>query len=137
MLSTIIAAHLTVSFWSLRSIDLSLDQEINATAPLSTAVFGFLIAGSVESFWTYLTLLPVVAGIILACDFEPHVKWAGVAVSVSAVSFQGCKNTVQVRHSAALSGASAVAPLLPLACQIRLKKNASHVLMWVCGNISP
>lgn len=96
MLSTIGAAQLAFCFVSFRYIPLSLIEEITATATLSTAVFSFLIAGTVESLCTYLTLIPVTAGIMVACDVEPGVSWVGIALCIFAVSLQGCKNAIQV-----------------------------------------
>lgn len=97
LLATITACALVLDFVSLRYVELSLEQEIGATAPVFTAVFGYLIVGTVESFWTYLTLVPVTAGVLIACDSQPGVKWIGVATAVSAAILQGCKTTIQVR----------------------------------------
>lgn len=106
LLSTIAAAHLGLCFASFRYIPLSLIEEITATAALSTAVFGFIIAGTIESLCTYLTLIPVSAGIILACGFEPAVSWAGVALCLASVSLRGCKNAIQVSTTPHLASGS-------------------------------
>eukprot|EP00892_Ulva_mutabilis_P011374 jgi/Ulvmu1/8609/UM046_0007.1 len=95
VLATLTAGHFVLYFASLRYIVLSMDQEIGATAPVSTAVFAFLIAGTVESLWTYLALVPVTAGIMIACQYEPGVSSVGVALSICGVSLQGCKSTLQ------------------------------------------
>lgn len=93
------AVRLGLYFASFRYTPLSLIEEISATAALPTAVFGFFIAGTIESIYTYLTLIPVGAGIIVACGFEPSVSLVGVALCLAAVSLRGCTNAIQVGNT--------------------------------------
>lgn len=51
---------------SLRYLPVSFNQAIGATTPLFTAVFAYVMSSKKEAWVTYLTLLPVVAGVIIA-----------------------------------------------------------------------
>ncbi|XP_075084139.1 putative sugar phosphate/phosphate translocator At5g05820 isoform X2 [Nicotiana tabacum] len=51
---------------SLRYLPVSFNQAIGATTPFFTAVFAYLMTLRRESWLTYATLLPVVAGVIIA-----------------------------------------------------------------------
>ena len=51
---------------SLRYIPVSFNQAIGATTPFFTAVFAYVMSKRRESWVTYVTLIPVVAGVIVA-----------------------------------------------------------------------
>lgn len=51
---------------SLRYLPVSFNQAIGATTPFFTAVFAYLITFKREAWLTYLTLVPVVAGVVIA-----------------------------------------------------------------------
>lgn len=51
---------------SLRYIPVSFNQAVGATTPFFTAVFAYAVSGKREAWVTYGTLLPVVAGVIVA-----------------------------------------------------------------------
>lgn len=51
---------------SLRYLPVSFNQAIGATTPFFTAVFAYLMTFKREAWLTYLTLLPVVTGVIIA-----------------------------------------------------------------------
>lgn len=51
---------------SLKHLAVSFNQAIGATTPFFTAVFAYLMTLKKESWATYVTLIPVVAGVIIA-----------------------------------------------------------------------
>ena len=51
---------------SLKYIPVSFNQAIGATTPFFTAVFAYVMSRKREAWITYGTLLPVVAGVIIA-----------------------------------------------------------------------
>lgn len=51
---------------SLRFLPVSFNQAIGATTPFFTAVFAYLITLKREAWLTYVTLIPVVTGVIIA-----------------------------------------------------------------------
>jgi hypothetical protein len=51
---------------SLRYLPVSFNQAVGATTPFFTAVFAYLMTVKRESWVTYLTLVPVVTGVIIA-----------------------------------------------------------------------
>ncbi|MBA0750122.1 hypothetical protein Gogos_003980 [Gossypium gossypioides] len=51
---------------SLRYLPVSFNQAIGATTPFFTAVFAYLMTLKREAWLTYLTLVPVVTGVIIA-----------------------------------------------------------------------
>jgi drug/metabolite transporter (DMT)-like permease len=62
---------------SLRYLPVSFNQAVGATTPFFTAVFAYLMTVKRESWITYLTLVPVVTGVVIAsgvsyCLFRPR-----------------------------------------------------------------
>lgn len=51
---------------SLRYLPVSFNQAIGATTPFFTAVFAYLMTLKKEAWLTYVTLIPVVTGVIIA-----------------------------------------------------------------------
>ena len=51
---------------SLRYLPVSFNQAIGATTPFFTAVFAYVMSKKTERWVTYATLIPVVAGVIIA-----------------------------------------------------------------------
>jgi hypothetical protein len=51
---------------SLRYLPVSFNQAVGATTPFFTAVFAYLMTFKKEAFLTYLALVPVVTGVIIA-----------------------------------------------------------------------
>lgn len=51
---------------SLRYLPVSFNQAIGATTPFFTAVFAYLMTLKRESWVTYVTLIPVVTGVVIA-----------------------------------------------------------------------
>ena len=68
---------------SLRYLPVSFNQAIGATTPFFTAIFAYLVTLRRESWLTYLALLPVVAGVIIASgvcmitSFSEVIFWNG------------------------------------------------------------
>ncbi|PPD73022.1 hypothetical protein GOBAR_DD30076 [Gossypium barbadense] len=55
---------------SLRYLPVSFNQAIGATTPFFTAVFAYLMTLKREAWLTYLTLVPVVTGVIIASGLQ-------------------------------------------------------------------
>ncbi|GJN08212.1 hypothetical protein PR202_ga26108 [Eleusine coracana subsp. coracana] len=72
---------------SLRYLPVSFNQAVGATTPFFTAVFAYLMTVKRESWVTYLTLVPVVTGVIIAsgvscCLFRPPISRFSRSVGV-------------------------------------------------------
>lgn len=65
-LSAIFCASVVSGNISLRYLPVSFNQAIGATTPFFTAVFAYLITFKREAWLTYVTLIPVVTGVIIA-----------------------------------------------------------------------
>ncbi|KAL0391270.1 UNVERIFIED_CONTAM: putative sugar phosphate/phosphate translocator [Sesamum latifolium] len=65
-LSLIFCASVVSGNISLKYLPVSFNQAIGATTPFFTAVFAYLMTLKMESWLTYVTLIPVVAGVIIA-----------------------------------------------------------------------
>ena len=65
---------------SLRFLPVSFNQAIGATTPFFTAVFAYIMTLKREAWLTYVTLIPVVTGVIIA---------SGVCASLSLALFFG------------------------------------------------
>ncbi|MFQ6649100.1 hypothetical protein Gotur_023139 [Gossypium turneri] len=55
---------------SLRYLPVSFNQAVGATTPFFTAVFAYLMTLKREAWLTYITLIPVVTGVIIASGRE-------------------------------------------------------------------
>ncbi len=73
-------------------------QAIGATTPAATALFALALLRTAERGVTYVTLLPIMAGIVLATGFEPSFNSIGFLTAVSATCARAFKAVLQVRH---------------------------------------
>ena len=80
---------------SLRYIPVSFNQAIGSTTPFFTAVFAALIQSKVEHWVTYATLIPVIAGIVLATSAELSFHPTGFSAALLATSARALKTVVQ------------------------------------------
>ena len=65
-LSLIFCAPVVSGNISLRYLPVSFNQAIGATTPFFTAVFAYLVTLKREAWLTYITLIPVVTGVVIA-----------------------------------------------------------------------
>ncbi|XP_054782353.1 probable sugar phosphate/phosphate translocator At3g11320 [Prosopis cineraria] len=80
---------------SLKYIPVSFNQAIGATTPFFTAVFAYLVNRKREAWVTYATLVPVVAGVVIATGGEPSFHLFGFLVCVSATAARAFKSVLQ------------------------------------------
>lgn len=66
VLSLVFCFSVVLGNVSLRFLPVSFNQAIGATTPFFTAIFAYLMSKKREAWITYATLLPVVAGVIIA-----------------------------------------------------------------------
>ena len=71
-------------------------QAIGAMTPAATAFMALALLGTVEKAVTYMTLVPVMAGIILATGFEPSFNSFGFLAAVGACGARAFKAVLQV-----------------------------------------
>lgn len=72
-LSLIFCASVVSGNISLRYLPVSFNQAIGATTPFFTAVFAYLMTLKKEAWLTYITLIPVVAGVVIASGVCFHI----------------------------------------------------------------
>lgn len=65
-LSLVFCASVVSGNISLRYLPVSFNQAVGATTPFFTAVFAYLMTVKREAWITYVTLIPVVTGVIIA-----------------------------------------------------------------------
>ncbi|KAK2440819.1 putative sugar phosphate/phosphate translocator [Trifolium repens] len=80
---------------SLRYLPVSFNQAIGATTPFFTAVFAYLMTLKREGWLTYLALVPVVTGVMIASGGEPSFHLFGFIMCVSATAARALKTVVQ------------------------------------------
>ncbi|KHG03208.1 hypothetical protein F383_26828 [Gossypium arboreum] len=80
---------------SLRFLPVSFNQAVGATTPFFTAVFAYLMTLKREAWLTYLTLVPVVAGVIIASGGEPSFNLFGFIMCISATAARALKTVLQ------------------------------------------
>jgi drug/metabolite transporter (DMT)-like permease len=74
-LSVVLCLYVVCGNVSLRYLPVSFNQAIGATTPFFTAVFAYVVSSKMEAWVTYLTLVPVVAGVIIASGVKLPFSW--------------------------------------------------------------
>ncbi|KAJ9172450.1 hypothetical protein P3X46_015687 [Hevea brasiliensis] len=80
---------------SLKYLPVSFNQAIGATTPFFTAVFAYLMTLKRESWVTYVTLIPVVTGVVIASGGEPSFHLFGFIVCIGATAARALKTVFQ------------------------------------------
>ncbi|MBA0868133.1 hypothetical protein Goshw_009305 [Gossypium schwendimanii] len=80
---------------SLRYLPVSFNQAVGATTPFFTAVFAYLMTLKREGWLTYITLVPVVTGVIFASGGEPSFHLFGFIMCISATAARALKSVLQ------------------------------------------
>ncbi|XP_027110871.1 probable sugar phosphate/phosphate translocator At3g11320 [Coffea arabica] len=80
---------------SLRFLPVSFNQAIGATTPFFTAVFAYLMTFKREAWLTYVTLIPVVTGVVIASGGEPSFHLFGFIMCVGATAARALKSVLQ------------------------------------------
>ncbi|XP_057475290.1 probable sugar phosphate/phosphate translocator At3g11320 [Actinidia eriantha] len=94
-LSLVFCASVVSGNISLRYLPVSFNQAIGATTPFFTAVFAYLMMFKREAWLTYVTLIPVVTGVIIASGGEPSFHLFGFIVCVGATAARALKTVLQ------------------------------------------
>ncbi|XP_059628044.1 probable sugar phosphate/phosphate translocator At3g11320 [Cornus florida] len=94
-LSMIFCASVVSGNISLRYLPVSFNQAIGATTPFFTAVFAYLMTLKREAWLTYVTLIPVVTGVVIASGGEPSFHLFGFIMCVGATAARALKSVVQ------------------------------------------
>ncbi|KAK3128126.1 hypothetical protein QOZ80_7AG0582910 [Eleusine coracana subsp. coracana] len=94
-LSAVFCASVVSGNVSLRYLPVSFNQAIGATTPFFTAVFAYIMTVKRESFLTYLALVPVVTGVIIASGGEPSFHLFGFIMCVGATAARALKTVLQ------------------------------------------
>ncbi|KAK7305331.1 hypothetical protein VNO77_43236 [Canavalia gladiata] len=80
---------------SLRYLPVSFNQAVGATTPFFTAVFAYMMTLRREGWLTYITLIPVVTGVIIASGGEPSFHLFGFIMCISATAARALKTVLQ------------------------------------------
>ncbi|XP_021820959.1 probable sugar phosphate/phosphate translocator At5g05820 [Prunus avium] len=80
---------------SLRYLAVSFNQAVGATTPFFTAVFAYLMTRKKEGWLTYVTLIPVVTGVVIASGGEPSFHVFGFIMCVGATAARALKSVLQ------------------------------------------
>lgn len=80
---------------SLRYLPVSFNQAIGATTPFFTAVFAYLMTLKREAWLTYITLVPVVTGVVIASGGEPSFHLFGFIICIGATAARALKSVLQ------------------------------------------
>ncbi|KAK8628953.1 hypothetical protein V6N13_077814 [Hibiscus sabdariffa] len=80
---------------SLRYLPVSFNQAVGATTPFFTAVFAVVMTAKREGWVTYVTLIPVVAGVVIASGGEPLFHLFGFIMCIGATAARALKSVLQ------------------------------------------
>ncbi|XP_050289972.1 probable sugar phosphate/phosphate translocator At3g11320 [Quercus robur] len=94
-LSLIFCLSVVAGNVSLRYLPVSFTQAVGATTPFFTAVFACFMTSKKESWLTYLALVPVVTGVIIATGGEPSFHLFGFIMCVGATAARALKSVLQ------------------------------------------
>ncbi|GAU40080.1 hypothetical protein TSUD_151240 [Trifolium subterraneum] len=94
-LSLIFCVSVVFGNISLRYLPVSFNQAIGATTPFFTAIFAYIMTFKREAWLTYLTLVPVVTGVVIASGGEPSFHLFGFIVCIAATAARALKSVLQ------------------------------------------
>ncbi|KAK6935771.1 Sugar phosphate transporter domain [Dillenia turbinata] len=94
-LSLIFCGSVVTGNISLKYLPVSFNQAIGATTPFFTAVFAYLMTRKREAWLTYVTLIPVVTGVIIASGGEPSFHLFGFIMCIGATAARALKTVLQ------------------------------------------
>lgn len=80
---------------SLKFIPVSFNQAIGATTPAFTAVLAAVMLGHRETTPVYLSLIPVIIGIVIASGAEPMFNLVGFLAALTATAGRALKSVLQ------------------------------------------
>ena len=80
---------------SLRFIPVSFNQALGATTPAFTAILAAVMMGHREAPSVYLSLIPVVVGIVIASGAEPMFNIVGFTAALAATAGRALKSVLQ------------------------------------------
>ncbi|KAI0498675.1 hypothetical protein KFK09_019565 [Dendrobium nobile] len=80
---------------SLRFLPVSFNQAVGATTPFFTAVFAYIMTVRREAWITYVTLIPVVTGVVIASGGEPSFHLFGFIMCIGATAARALKSVLQ------------------------------------------
>ncbi|KAJ9545261.1 hypothetical protein OSB04_024968 [Centaurea solstitialis] len=95
VLSLVFCASVVSGNVSLRYLPVSFTQAVGATTPFFTAVFAYVMTVKREAWLTYLTLLPVVTGVVIASGGEPSFHLFGFIMCIGATAARALKSVLQ------------------------------------------
>ncbi|KAF8071001.1 sugar phosphate/phosphate translocator [Scenedesmus sp. PABB004] len=95
LLASIFCVTIVLGNLSLKYIPVSFNQAIGATTPFFTAIFAVLMQGHKEAGLTYLTLVPIAGGVVIASGGEPLFNLLGFTACLLATSGRALKSVVQ------------------------------------------
>nr|XP_043609891.1 probable sugar phosphate/phosphate translocator At5g05820 [Erigeron canadensis] len=94
-LSLVFCASVVSGNVSLRYLPVSFTQAIGATTPFFTAVFAYLMTMRKEAWLVYVTLVPVVTGVVIASGGEPSFHLFGFIMCLGATAARALKSVLQ------------------------------------------
>ncbi|KAK1437128.1 hypothetical protein QVD17_02913 [Tagetes erecta] len=95
VLSLVFCASVVSGNVSLRYLPVSFTQAVGATTPFFTAVFAYVMTVKREAWLTYLTLVPVVTGVVIASGGEPSFHLFGFIMCIGATAARALKSVLQ------------------------------------------
>ncbi|KAI3667085.1 hypothetical protein L6452_42130 [Arctium lappa] len=94
-LSLVFCASVVSGNVSLRYLPVSFTQAVGATTPFFTAVFAYVMTMKREAWLTYVTLIPVVTGVVIASGGEPSFHLFGFIMCLGATAARALKSVLQ------------------------------------------
>ncbi|XAR50870.1 hypothetical protein NMG60_11005323 [Bertholletia excelsa] len=94
-LSLVFCASVVSGNISLRYLPVSFIQAVGATTPFFTAVFAYIMTVKREAWLTYMTLIPVVTGVVIASEGEPSFHLFGFIMCLGATAARALKTVLQ------------------------------------------
>ncbi|XP_031478455.1 probable sugar phosphate/phosphate translocator At3g11320 [Nymphaea colorata] len=94
-LSAIFCASVVSGNVSLKYLPVSFNQAVGATTPFFTAVFAYIMTLKREAWLTYVALIPVVTGVIIASGGEPSFHLFGFIMCIGATAARALKSVLQ------------------------------------------
>lgn len=94
-LSIVFCASVVGGNISLKFLPVSFNQAVGATTPFFTALFAYVMTLKREAWSTYLCLVPVVGGVVIASGGEPMFHLYGFIMCIGATAARAFKSVLQ------------------------------------------
>ncbi|WCJ19758.1 Nucleotide-sugar transporter family protein [Euphorbia peplus] len=95
LVASCLLSYIAIAWMKMVPMQTIRSRAIGATTPFFTAVFAYLMTLRREAWLTYLALVPVVLGVVIASGGEPSFHLFGFIICIAATAARALKSVLQ------------------------------------------